>query len=315
MVLPFVMLCPLLSCNPPVDVTPPPADAPPELLALSGASVMIGAGDIAQCGTPWDERTAAIVDSVVKSDSVAKVSDVVFTLGDNVYPDGSQAYFERCFGPSWGDTAKRIMKLIRPSVGNHDLDAELGSAYYALFGKRAGKKGEGYYSYDIGTWHAVVLNSEIVVDPAFSVEARRAQESWLRNDLDVHKAQCTVAYFHRPRFSSGVHQGDLRLTALWQILYDGGVDLVLNGHEHHYERFGPQTPAGLSDTAKGIVEIIAGTGGADLRGIRTPAQPNSVIRIQGHYGVLKLTLGAGEYQRAFLGVNGTIWDRGAGKCH
>ena len=304
-----------VNCFPPVEITPPPADAPAELLALTGASVLIGAGDIAVCGTTYDEQTARLVDSVSRADSAAKVEDAVFTLGDHVYPNGAKTNWERCWTTSWGDTSKRIMKYLRPTIGNHDLDGGFGEAYYEIFGKNAGEKGKGYYAFDLGEWKMIALNSEIVTNPAFSPEARRDQEAWLKKELEGNTKKCTIAYFHRPRFSSGGHSGDLRMTSIWNLLYENNVDLVLNGHEHHYERFAPQTPAGLRDTVRGIAEIIVGTGGADLTGIRNPVQPNSLVRIQGHYGVLKITLGAGEYQHAFLDVNGRIWDRAAGKCH
>ncbi|HEX9564836.1 MAG TPA: metallophosphoesterase [Gemmatimonadaceae bacterium] len=306
---------PLAACFPPVERTPPPADAPPEILALAGAAVLIGAGDIATCPSPYDEATAALVDSVARADSAAGVEDAIFTLGDNVYPSGAKRYFDACWRPSWGDTSRRIMRVIRPAVGNHDLDFNLGADYYDLFGDKAGEAGRGYYSYDLGAWHVVVLNSEMMVNPAFSVDSRRAQENWLREDLANNTEDCSIAMFHRPRFSSGAHAGDLRMTTLWSILYEGGVDVVLNGHEHHYERFDPQTPLGLPDSAKGITQFIVGTGGASLTGIRTPVQPNSARRIQGHHGVLKLTLGADEYQHAFLDTEGRVWDQGAGKCH
>lgn len=305
----------VLNCFPPVEVTPPPADAPAELLALSGAAVLIGAGDIAVCGTSYDEATARLVDSVSRADSVAGVEQAIFTTGDNVYPNGAKVNFDRCWAPSWGDTAKRIMRSIRPAIGNHDLDNGFGEAYYALFDKSAGAKGKGYYAYDLGAWKVIVLNSEMVTNPAFSVEARREQEAWLKKELEGNTKKCTVAYFHRPRFSSGGHAGDLRMTGIWNILYEGNVDLVLNGHEHHYERFEPQTPAGLRDTVRGIVQIIVGTGGAGLTGIRVPVEPNSARRIQGHHGVLKVTLGGEEWQHAFLDTQGRIWDRTAGKCH
>jgi 3',5'-cyclic AMP phosphodiesterase CpdA len=304
-----------VNCFPPVEVTPPPADAPTELLALTGASVLIGAGDIAVCTTPYDEATARIIDSVAKEDSVAKVETAIFTVGDHVYPNGGRTYWDRCWRSSWGDTARRIMKVLRPSIGNHDVDNGFGEAYYEIFGKAAGEKGKGYYAYDLGEWKIIALNSEIVTNPAFSADARREQEAWLKKELEANTKKCTIAYFHRPRFSSGGHAGDLRMTGLWNIMYEANVDVVLNGHEHHYERFGPQTPAGLRDTTRGIVQYIVGTGGADLTGTRTPYQPNSVMRIVGHYGVLKLTLGAGEYQSAFLDIEGRVWDRAAGKCH
>ena len=305
----------VLTCFPPVEITPPPADAPAELLALTGAAVLMGAGDIAVCGTSYDEATARLVDSISREDSASKVEDAIFTTGDNVYPNGAKVNFDRCWAPSWGDTSKRIMRWIRPVVGNHDLDNGFGEAYYELFGKNAGAKGKGYYAYDLGAWKVIALNSEMVTNPAFSVEARREQEEWLKKELDGNTKKCTVAYFHRPRFSSGGHAGDLRMTGIWNILYEKNVDLILNGHEHHYERFEPQTPAGLRDTVRGIVQIIVGTGGAGLTGIRVPVEPNSARRIQGHHGVLKVTLGAEEWQHAFLDTQGRIWDRSAGKCH
>jgi 3',5'-cyclic AMP phosphodiesterase CpdA len=304
-----------VDCFPPVEITPPPADAPAELLAIAGAAVLIGAGDIAVCGTLYDEATARLVDSVSRADSAAGVEDAIFTTGDNWYPTGAKANLDRCWTPSWGDTTKRIMSRLRPSLGNHDLQSGFGEAYFELFGDRAGAKGKGYYAYDLGAWKVIALNSEIVTNPAYSVETRREQEEWLKRELAGNTKKCTVAYFHRPRFSSGGHAGEYRMTGLWDIMYEANVDVVINGHEHHYERFGPQTPAGLRDTVRGIAQFIVGTGGAGLTGIRVPVQPNSVTRIQGHHGVLKLTLGAEEYQHAFIDTQGRIWDRAACKCH
>ena len=304
-----------IDCFPPVEITPPSPDAPPELVALSGASVLIGTGDIAVCGTPYDESTARIVDSVARSYEEAGVELAIFTTGDNWYPTGSRANMERCWRPSWGDTTKIIMSRIRPTVGNHDLASGFGETYYELFGDKAGEKGKGYYAYDLGAWRAIALNSEIVTNAAFSVESRREQEEWLKNELTRNTKKCTVAYFHRPRFSSGGHAGEYRMTGLWDIMYEHNVDLILNGHDHHYERFAPQTPAGLQDTIRGIPQIVIGTGGAGLTGVRAPVERHSVQRIVGHHGILILTLGAEEYQHAFLDTQGRIWDRAAGKCH
>jgi calcineurin-like phosphoesterase family protein len=298
-----------------VEITPPPATAPAEQVALAGAAVLIGAGDIAQCQTRADEATAAVVDSVLKADSVAGVHDAVFTLGDHAYPVGSDADFQQCFGSSWGSSSRRIMRVIRPAIGNHEHNTENGAPYYRYFKERAGQPGRGYYSYDLGEWHVVVLNSEIAANSRFPGDERTAQEDWLKKDLEDHKKLCTVAYFHRPLFSSGGHTGDIRVFNFWDILYRAGVDLVLNGHEHHYERFLAQTPTAALDTLRGMTQIIVGTGGATLTGIRSPAARNSVQRIQGHYGVLKLTLGAGEWRHAFLDTRSRIWDVGGGKCH
>jgi hypothetical protein len=161
----------------------------------------------------------------------------------------------------------------------------------------------------------IVLNSEIIVAGGFTDAERKAQEDWLRNELKGTQKLCTLAYWHHPRFSSGWHGSDESLQPLWQILYAGGVDLVLNGHDHEYERFLPQNPVGVLDSAKGVVEYVVGTGGGDLRGFRTNLSPNSAARIQGYWGVLKLTLGKGEFRAAFLDVSGRIWDQSGGKCH
>ena len=312
----MVLLVVVLSCPPPVQITPPPADAPASEVALTGASVLIGAGDIGNCNNPGARATAVLMDSVLRADSAAKVHDEAFTLGDNAYPGGSVQDFAQCFAPTWGDSTKLIMKNIRPALGNHEHLSGGGAPYYKYFGSRAGPTDKGYYSYSVGEWHAIVLNSEIIINGgAFTDAERKAQEDWLAQDLKSNKQVCTVAYWHHPRFSSGWHGTDPRLTSFWQVLYDGGVDLVLNGHDHDYERFLPMTPAGVVDTTKGITEIIAGTGGGDLRGFRNTIEPNSAYRVQGHYGVLKLTLGAKAYRYAFLGVNGSIWDRGGATCH
>jgi acid phosphatase type 7 len=311
----MVLLGVALTCAPAVQMTPPPADAPAAEIALSGASVLIGAGDIANCNNTGAAVTARLMDSVLRADSAAKVHDEAFTLGDNAYPGGSTRDFAECFAPTWGDSTKLIMKNIRPAVGNHEHLSGLGSPYYSYFGSRAGPPDKGYYSYNVGAWHAIVLNSEIMVNSQFTEADRKAQEDWLAQDLKSDKHLCTVAYWHHPRFSSGWHGTDARLAPFWEILYAGGADLILNGHDHDYERFLPQAPDGTVDSTKGITEIIAGTGGGDLRSFRTNPAPHSAYRVQGRYGVLKLTLGSAAYRYAFLGVNGTVWDRGVGTCH
>lgn len=311
----MVLLVVPLTCAPPVETTPPPAEAPAAEVALSGASVLIGAGDIGNCNNTGAAATAKLMDSVLRADSAAKVHDEAFTLGDNAYSSGSVRDFAMCFAPTWGDSTKLIMKNIRPAVGNHEHLSGRASPYYQYFGSRAGPTKKGYYSYNVGTWHAIVLNSEIVVNVGFTDAERKAQLDWLEQDLKNNKQLCTVAYWHHPRFSSGWHGSDARLAHFWRLLYIGGVDVILNGHDHDYERFLPQTPDGTLDSTKGVIEIITGTGGGDLRGFRTRTAPLSAYRVQGRYGVLKLTLGAAAYRHAFLGVNGTIWDRGGGICH
>ncbi|HEU4747312.1 MAG TPA: metallophosphoesterase [Gemmatimonadaceae bacterium] len=303
-----------------LERTPPPANAPAEEIALAGAKVMIGAGDIAQCDDTGDEATARLVDSVLKANEAANVETVVFTLGDHAYPEASDRYLRECFSPSWGDPRKGIMKLIRPSVGNHDYQADRAAPTYRYFGERIGPAGKGYYSYDVGDWHVIVLNSELAVEGT-GLE-RREQLEWLRRDLADHRQRCTVSYFHKPLFTSSYREGVREMQAIWRILYDADVDLILSGHDHHYERFLPQNAAGQADSVRGIVQILVGTGGATLRGFRSrfgirgrDLEGNSAVQIQGHFGVLLLTLGSNGYRSAFLDTEGRIWDRSGRECH
>jgi hypothetical protein len=311
---PLVVLCTSLSCKPAVELTPPPAAAPAAEVALSGASVMIGAGDIASCTSTLSIGTAKLVDSVVLADSIAKVPDVVFTLGDNAYTSGSTAEFANCFTPTWGDPNKRIITKLHPSPGNHEYYTPEANPYYKYFGAAAGPIGAGYYSYDVGAWHVMVINSEMFVDFVFPDSSRAAQLDWVAKDLKANKKLCTMAYWHHPRFSSGWHGSALEMIPLWRVLYDNGVDLVLGAHDHDYERFRPMNPMGVVDTTLGITEIVAGTGGEELRGFGTIVA-NSAARIDGRAGVLLLTLGAAEYRTAFLEVGGRVWDQSGGKCH
>ncbi|MEO5798722.1 MAG: metallophosphoesterase [Gemmatimonadales bacterium] len=305
----------VLACKIPVNITPAPANATAEQVAATGASVMIGVGDIAVCGTDGDEQTARVVDSVLKADSVAKVPDEVFTLGDNAYPDGSASNFALCFAPSWGDSTKRILKKIHPTPGNHEHQTVGAAPYYQYFGSKAGSSKKGYYSYDVGEWHVIVINGEIIVNSSFSDVERKAQEDWVRAELKGPQKFCSMAYWHQPLFSTGWHGDSPLVRPMWQLLQDGGVDLILNGHDHDYERFHPQTAFGVIDSLKGMVEIVAGTGGGDLRGFRDNPRPTSAARVQGYFGVLKLTLGKGEFRSAFIDVNGRVWDPAGGKCH
>jgi len=302
-------------CAPPVNTTPPPADAPAEEVALSGASVIIGAGDIARCESTGDDSTAAIVDSVLKADSAAKVEDAVVAIGDLAYQSGSKRDFIDCWNASWGDSTKRIMKWIHPAPGNHEYVSPGAAPYFTYFGARAGDPRKGYYAYDFGEWRVYALNSEIPLNGRFGMEDRTAQEDWLRADLKDHPKKCTVAYLHRSLFSSGYHGDQTGMHGLYAIMYAGGVDLVLAGHDHNYERFAPMNPATMLDTTAGLTQIVVGTGGAELRGFRSQLARNSRYRIQGRYGVVKLTLGAGAWRSAFIDARGSVWDRSGGTCH
>lgn len=284
-----------------------------EQIAESGASGLIAVGDIGVCGMQGDEETAALADSVLAAHERAGIKTEVLTLGDNAYPGGMDRDFVACFAPSWGSPRRRILKKLHPSIGNHDYQSQRGAAYYRYFGDRAGQRFKGYYSFDHGGWHMVALNSEIVYYG--TPQEKRAQERWLEQDLRATRTACTIAYFHRPLFSSGVHSSATAMRRIWEILYADSVDLVLSGHDHVYERFLPQNPAGVRDSIRGIPEIVAGTGGGALTGFRSKAAPNSAARVQGRFGVLVLTLGAKAFRSEFLEVGGRVWDSSGGRCH
>ncbi|HZJ01316.1 MAG TPA: metallophosphoesterase [Gemmatimonadaceae bacterium] len=303
----------IAACKPPEKVTPPPAHATAQQVAVSGAALLIGAGDIGVCGMQGDEETAMLVDSVLKADSAADVPSAAFTTGDNAYPAGLDRDFVRCFGSSWGDKNKRILKVLHPAIGNHDYQSSAGAAYYRYFGSRAGPAFKGYYSYDLGDWHLIALNSEIAAQGGLS--DRSAQEEWLKNDLREKSRLCTLAYLHRPLVSSGAHGASPVMEGLYKILTEGGVDLVLAGHEHHYERFLPLNAAGAVDSVGGMEQIIVGTGGGPLTGIRSRLALGSAAQIQGHWGVLIATLGKDEYRTSFLDIKGQVWDPSGRKCH
>ena len=268
------------------------------VVATSASVVLVGAGDIADCSGSGDEATAALLDNI---------AGTVFTAGDNVYPDGTDAQFAQCYDPSWGRHKART----RPTPGNHDYHTTGASGYYGYFGSLAGPSGQGYYSYDIGAWHIISLNSNA------SMSAGSAQETWLRQDLAASTKQCTIAYWHHPRFSSGTQHGSLSSAQpLWQALYDAGAEIVISGHEHNYERFAPQTPTGTADPTRGIREFVVGTGGESHYNDQGTPLPNSELFNGTTFGVLKLTLSAGSYTWQFIPVSGgTFTDSGSGSCH
>ncbi|MBX3061508.1 MAG: metallophosphoesterase [Anaerolineae bacterium] len=261
--------------------------------------MLVGAGDIARCDSDGDEQTAALVETLLKYTEVT-----VFTLGDNVYNDGTAAEFEECYAPSWG----RFKTRTRPVPGNHDYNTPDGTAYYAFFGAAAGNPKAGYYSYDLGTWHIVVLNSNI------SFGTGSMQRDWLSKDLKASRALCTIAMWHHPRFSSGTHGNDDRFVDLWELLYQFKVDVILNGHDHTYERFAPQTPDGQLDPIRGIREFVVGTGGAPLYAFEV-IREHSEIRRNDMWGVLQLILKPESYEWSFLSVSATMpVDTGESRC-
>jgi len=271
-----------------------PAQAPPS--GTPESVTFVGAGDIAKCDIIGGAvGTARLLDTI---------PGTVFTVGDNAYPDGSAKNFADCYEPTWGRHKART----RPAPGNHDYHTRNAQPYYDYFGENAGPPGLGYYSYDLGTWHIVSLNNVIEADK------RSAQYRWLEEDLKAHPAECTLAYWHIPIFSSGAHGNDWKMREVWRLLYQHGADIVLNGHDHNYERFAPQDDNGKADPAGGIREFIIGTGGG---GVYRPKgkQPNSEVWDNSSYGVLKLTLSPGSYAWEFVPIPGMKFrDSGTGTC-
>ncbi|MEV4760430.1 DNRLRE domain-containing protein [Micromonospora sp. NPDC049559] len=270
---------------------PTPTTAPP-----SGDPVFVGAGDIATSGS-GDSATAALLDNI---------AGTVWTTGDNVYDNGTAAEFNNYYAPTWGRHKART----RPTPGNHDYNTSGASGYYGYFGANAGTAGQGYYSYDLGNWHIVALNSNI------SMSAGSAQERWLRSDLAASTRPCTLALWHHPLFTSGAnHSPSTSTRPLYQALYDYNADVVLWGHNHQYERFAPQNPSGGLDNARGLRAFVAGMGGASHYGFGTIA-PNSQARNSDTYGVLKFTLHANGYDWQFVPEAGKTYnDSGTGTCH
>jgi len=268
--------------------------------AQAGSAVLVGAGDIADCSSSGDAATAALVRSI---------GGTVFTVGDNAYEDGTAQQFKSCYGPTWG----RFKGRTRPAIGNHEYQSKGAAGYWDYFGSAAGPKGKGWYSYDAGSWHVVVLNANC---DKVGCGKGSEQERWLRADLAGHDNQCTLAYWHQARFvSDKTHGNHAEVGPFWEALYDYGAELVLSGHAHVYERFAPQTPAAKADPDHGIREIIVGTGGESHYRFGSP-HPNSQVRNANTFGVLKLTLNPGSYDWQFISQKGKSFrDSGHTACH
>ena len=270
---------------------------PPAAYAAGGAT-LIGAGDIATCSSSADSKTAALVQ---------KAGGTVFTAGDNAYSRGSAAQFANCYKPAWGQFKSRT----HPAVGDNEYGTPGARGYFDYFGSAAGPRGKGWYSYDLGGWHVVVLNSNC--SDVGGCGKGSAQEEWLKADLAATKTKCIAAVWHQPRFSS-VYGNNSATKPFWDDLYAAGADIVINGHHHAYERFAPQDASGHADP-HGIREFIVGTGGGPLAGGFKTVQPNSQVRNARTYGVLRLTLRSGGYDFSFIPVAGSSFhDSGSGTC-
>ena len=274
-----------------VSPTPVPSATP---------AILSGAGDIAICGQTGDDQTAEIL---------KKLPGILFTTGDNNNESGTLWEFENCFGPSWGQFKDRI----RPSTGNHEYLVPDAADYFAYFGEIAGEIYKGYYSYDYGSWHIIVLNSNCGWVGGCGPSS--PQIAWLEQDLERHPDQCSLAYWHDPRWSSGLGGSSFWLDAFWRVLYEHGVELVINGDDHNYERFAPQDPDGSLDLQNGIRQFVVGTGGAGQRPFNTILE-NSEVQHSGTFGVLKLELYEDHYKWEFLPIEGESFkDSGQDFCH
>jgi len=257
------------------------------------------AGDIADCEfVPVAESGAARTAALVTAQDA-----VVLTLGDTTYPVGAPAEFTNCFQPTWGAFKARI----RPVPGNHEYMTPGAAGYFGYFGAQAGPDQRGYYSFDLNGWHFIALNSSVDASPG------SPQYQWLAADLASSTALCTIAYWHYPVFSSAQNGSVAHMQAVFAALQAAGVEIVLNGHDHVYERFAPQTASGTPD-ARGVREFIVGTGGKDLYAFRTP-QPNSEVRYNATHGVLRLSLGTDRYDWDYVPTAGTFRDTGSDVCH
>ena len=266
--------------------------------ASPGAAVLVGAGDIADSSKNGDSLTANLLDGI---------AGTVFTLGDNAYQMGTAAEYTNYYNPTWGRHKART----RPVPGNHEYSNGAAPGYFGYFGAPAGDPAKGYYSYNLGDWHIIAINSELDVTPG------SAEVQWLRSDLALYSGRCTLAYWHEPRFVSGVNiTSNPKYQTLWDTLYAYGADVVVNGHKHSYERLAPQSPAAVLDTIYGIRSFIVGTGGTGLDGGSPPPVANSQVRNTTTWGVLKFTLNSGSYTWQFVPVAGqTFADAGSALCH
>lgn len=291
------------SGSPGALTTPGPASPAPPIPTVDprADATLIGAGDIADCTSGGDDATARLLDGI---------DGTIFTAGDNVYESPSTETLRDCYGPTWG----RHLARTRPAAGNHDWQDDGIEAYKAYFGSAAtGPEGETWYAYDLGTWRIIVLDSDC--GAVKGCDAASTQGQWLAAELADHPAACTLAIFHHPRFSSGEHGDQDAVDPFWRALYGAGVDVVVSGHDHDYERFAPQDPDGREDRVAGIRAFVVGTGGTELRGFRSKVAANSELRAAVTHGLLKFSLRNGSYEWQFIPTEGSFSDRGVANCH
>lgn len=288
---------------------PPKASAPKSRqIAEAKPYVLVGAGDIASCKVlEGAAETAKLIE---------QIPGEVFAAGDLAYEKGTAEEFANCYGKTWGKFKNRT----HPVPGNHEFNgSRVGAAYFDYWGSQAGPRGKGYYSFDLGVWHIIALNTNCDALGPNGCAADSIEEIWLRQDLAAHPNSCIIAFGHHALYSSGVlknHALHPELRPFWQDLYNAHADLMLVGHEHSYERFAPQDPNGNADPKNGIREIVVGTGGRSHDPLGFPIS-NSETRNAGSFGVLKLTLWLGKYSWEFIPVDAAhgFHDSGEGVCH
>lgn len=266
-----------------------------------GKPVVIAAGDISDCTSEGDSATAKLV---------ADMEGTVLPLGDLAYEHASAKDFANCYDPTWG----RFKDRTRPVPGNHDYEADGAEAYFDYFGDAAGDPGRGYYSYDLGKWHVIALNSNCEEVGGCAPSAPQVQ--WLERDLAANNDKlCTLAYFHHPRFSSGKHGDSGKVKPLWDALYEARADVVLSAHDHDYQRYVPQDPEGNAEPERGIRQFVVGSGGKSHYKIKEPL-PNNTVYNDDTYGVLRLHLKSNGYEWRFVPVEGREFtDSGSDECH
>jgi hypothetical protein len=256
-------------------------------------------------GTATACHQLGVSDAILAGDYTA-----VLPLGDEQYNSGTASAFAASYQPSWGG----LKAISHPVVGNHEYGSPGAAPYFQYFGAAAGTPGQGWYSYDLGSWHLIALNANCAQIGGCAPGS--PQELWLRADLAAHPARCTLAYWHQPLFTSGQEGSTAAISTFWADLVDAGADIVLNGHEHDYERFAPQNATGQRDDANGIPEFVVGTGGENHMTFKKTIQPNSLVRNTGTFGFLQLTLGAGAYSWRFVPDPAAgFTDSGTGTCH
>ena len=266
-------------------------------VTVTNDNVLVAGGNISRCDSQNDDNTANLLDHI---------GGTVITVGDNAYASGSLTEFQSCYAPTWG----RDFPRTKPVPGDKDYQTAGAAGYYSYFGAAAGDPTKGYYSYDLGSWHVIALNSSI------STSSGSTQENWLKADLAATTKPCVLAYFHYPLYSSSNgSQVWGSVQPLWTDLYAARADVVLGAHYQFYERFALQTPAGVADALGGIREFVVGTGGQSWSSFGTPL-PRSEVRATQTWGVLKLTLHATSYDWQFVPIAGqTFTDAGSTACH